>query len=132
MRRFAPAVCLAFAACSHAREYAESRRVLVEIGMSAEDVVQRIGPPEHKLRVATSSGAADQTTEVWTFEIDGPPSFGDFVEVVLVAGAIVLVAATRSTGGGGIGGGGFPRHRFRVGIGPDGRVRAVTDLEALK
>lgn len=132
MRRFVPAVVLAFAACSHAREQAESRRVLVQPGMPADEVVRRIGPPGHKLKVATASGAADQTTEVWTFEIEGPPSVGDFMEVVLAAGALVLVVATRSSGGGGIRGGDFPRHRFRVGFGPDGRVRAVTDLEALE
>lgn len=63
---------------------------------------------------------------VWTFEIEGPPGIGDFVEVVLAAGVLVLVVATRT------GGGDFPRCRFRVGFGPDARVRAVTGLEALK
>lgn len=132
MRRRASLLLAAFVACSHSREYAESRRVLVEPGLSAEEVVRRVGAPRQKLKVATASAAADQTTEIWTFEIEGPPSFGDFVEVVLAAGALVLVAATRSGGGGGIRGGDFDRHRFRVGFGPDARVRAVTDLEALK
>jgi len=125
-------VILAFAACSHAREHAESRRVLVQPGMSTDEVVHRVGPPVHRLRVATTSATPDQTTEVWTFEIEGPPSVGEVAGMVLAAGVLVMVIAAGAGGGGGGRGGSPALHRFRVGFGPDGRVRAVTDLETLK
>ena len=130
MRRLGFSLALLFAACS-SRQYAEDRRALVEVGMPADEVRARIGPPERVIRVATSSAAADQTTEVWECEIEAPPHAGHFVALVLSAGALVLVAASR--GGGTVGGGfDFPRYRFWVGFGPDGRVRGVTNLEGVK
>ncbi len=82
--------------------------------------------------MATSSAAADQTTEVWTYDIEGPPGPEDVAMFVLAAGALVLVVAAGGGGGGSIKGGSFDRYRFRVGFGPDGRVRGVTDLEGVK
>ncbi|HEX7898274.1 MAG TPA: hypothetical protein VF950_10975 [Planctomycetota bacterium] len=130
MRRLAAVVALLFAACS-SREYAESRRTLIEVGMSSVEVRERFGAPERVIRVATSSAAADQTTEVWECEIEAPPTPGHFAALVLAAGALVLVVA--AGGGGSVGGGpGFPRYRFWVGFGSDGRVRGVTKLEGVK
>lgn len=132
MRSLAPWVALAFAGCSVGRDYAESRRVLVEPGMAAAEVVKRVGEPTARLKVATASTSPDQTTEIWTYEIDGPPGPEDFVFLVLATGALVLVVASKGGGGGGIHGGSFQHFRFRVGFGPDGRVRGVTNLEGVK
>ena len=130
MRRLSAVVVLLFAACS-SRPYAEDRRALVEVGMPADEVRARIGAPERVIKVATSSAAADQTTEVWECEIEAPPTPGHFAALVLAAGALVLVVA--AGGGGSVGGGpAFPRYRFWVGFGPDGRVRGVTNLEGVK
>ena len=135
MRRRAAVLAILFAGCS-SREYAESRRTLIQPGMSSAEVRECFGAPERVIRVATSSAAADQTTEVWECEIEAPPGPGHFVALVLTAaGALIAVAAAVKGGGGGsFSGGGldFPTYRFWVGFGPDGRVRGVTRLEKLK
>jgi hypothetical protein len=130
VRRLGFALALLFAACS-SRPYAEERRALVEVRMTADVVRARIGNPGRVIRVATSSAAADQTTEVWECGIDAPPTAGELPALARAAGALVLVVAAR--GGGSMGGGsGSPRYRFWVGFGADRRVRGVTHLEGVK
>lgn len=134
MRRIGAVLTLAFGACSVSRDYAESRRTLVDVGMPADEVRSRLGGPARVIRVATASSAAEQTTEVWEYEIESPPGPGHFAALVLAAGALIAVAAVAKGGGGGSisGGPSFPAYRFWIGFGPDGRVRGVTNLEKLK
>lgn len=104
--------------------------------MHADDVRARFGGPARTIKVATSSTAVDQTTEIWECEIEAPPGPGHFAALVLSAGALIAVTVVAAKGGGAVnfGGGGFdfPTYRFWVGFGPDGRVRGVTNLEKLK
>jgi hypothetical protein len=131
MRPLAAFLTLTIAACS-SRDVVEAQRILVDVGMTSDEVVRRLGAPERKIRVPSTSTAAEQTTEVWDYTLEGPPTPGDFIGLVLAAGALVLVVAAGGGGGGGIHGGNFPTYRFYVGFGPDGRVRGVTRLEKLK
>ena len=135
-RRFAVALILLLlipAGCGSSREHLEERRVLIDVGMTARDVVARIGRPSRISPVAAAPGVQDQTVEVWAYTIKPPPDLGDAAEFVLLSGAlVVLSAATRSgdptqeilKGPRGKG-----RCTFWVGFGADGRVRGVTNLE---
>jgi len=132
----AAALAAALAACSVNRDYAESRRVLVDVGMSGDEVQRAVGAPTRKIPVPPTPGIQNQTVEVWQYEIDQIPDAGSVLELLLVAGALVLIVPAVHGGGaqslGGVsagGGGGGSRYRFWVGIGADGRVRGVTNLE---
>jgi len=107
--------------------------VLVEVGMTAREVVNRIGRPDRINSVAAVPGVQDQTVVVWVYTINPPPDLGDTAEFALGAGA--LVAFTAATGRGDPlqpilnGPRGKGRCTFWVGFGSDGRVRGVTNLE---
>lgn len=138
MRRQGVAVALAVAlvlpsGCADHRVWAEERRVLIESGMSAEDVRRRLGAPARVFPVAPVPGVAEQTTEVWSYAYEPAPDVRDIANLVLAAGALILIVGARGGGsvGGGIGGRGSS-YRFWVGFGADGRVRGVTNLEEVK
>src|SRR5688572_14046576 len=105
MRRWVPLVAVLFAACG-SRQYAEERRALVEVGMPADEVRARFGAPRRVIPVATSSKAADQTTEIWECEVEAPPGPGHFAALVLTAGALIAVTAVAAKGGGAVNVGG--------------------------
>lgn len=129
--------CLALAlvvsaACGTPREQAEERRVLVEVGMTGRDVVERIGRPTKAFAVAPASGTTDQTVEVWAYTYKAPADLGNAVEFAVTAGALVLFCvATEGRDTTGLGSVRIRRSRcsFWVGFGADGRVRGVTNLE---
>jgi len=131
--RRAFAVLLALASCGPTRDQLEERRVLVDVGMTARQVVDKIGRPTRVAPVAGAPGVQDQTVEVWAYSIKPPPDLGDAAEFTLLAGTlVVLCAATKS--GDPIqpilnGPRGKGRCTFWVGFGADGRVRGVTNLE---
>ena len=125
---------LLLAGCGTSRAKAEEKRVLVEVGMSARDVVGRIGRPAKVFPVARETDQADQTVEVWAYNMKVPPDLGDAAEVVVNAGALVaLVVLSKGNDVNQIGNVG-PRNKgyftFWVGFGFDGKVRGVSTLES--
>jgi hypothetical protein len=137
--RWSAAVLAAtLAACSVSRDYAESRRVLVDVGMSGEEVRRAVGGPTRIVEVPSVPGVAEQTVLVWQYDIDRIPDASVILDLALAAGALVLVGALAAGGGGSglggvkVGGGGGTRYRFWVGFGADGRVRGVTNLERVR
>jgi hypothetical protein len=130
----AGALALAMGACAAGGDYAESRRVLVDVGMSQDEVRRAIGEPVRRVPIAPTPGIEAQTVEVWQYRFEPTSDIGTVLEVVVTAGALVLIVAAAAAGGGtglgGVkGGGGDADYRFWVGFGPDGRVRGVTNLE---
>jgi hypothetical protein len=136
----AAALAATLAACSVNRDYAESRRVLVDVGMSGEEVRRAVGAPTRIVEVPSVPGVAEQTVRVWQYDVDRIPDASVILDLVLAAGALVLIGAMVAGGGGsglggvkvGGGGGGGTRYRFWVGFGADGRVRGVTNLEKVR
>jgi hypothetical protein len=124
---------LLFAGCGPTRQEAEARRVLVDVGMTGQDVVRTLGRPSRVFPLEPAAGVADQTVEVWAYTIKPPPDLGDVADFALTAGALVVFCVAsegRSTGGvGSLRIRGKARCSFWVGFGPDGRVRGVTNLE---
>jgi len=121
------------ASCGSTRDQLEERRVLIDVGMTAREVVSRIGRPDRVSPIAAASGVQDQTVEVWAYTIKPPPDLGDAAEFVLLSGALVVLTAATRTGDpvqeilkGPRGKG---RCTFWVGFGADGKVRGVTNLE---
>lgn len=134
-RRHALLVLLVLTGCASARVQMEDKRVLVDVGMSGQEVVRRIGRPSKVFPVAGASREADQTVEVWAYTMRPPPELDDAVEFGLSAGALVLLAvATQSNDSAvlNIRTRGRGRCTFWVGFGPDGRVRGVTNLEEVR
>lgn len=121
--------------CSSTRTKAEERRVLIGVGMSGREVVDRIGRPSKAFPVTGADGAKDQTVEVWAYTMTPPPGVSEAVEFALEAGAlVVLTAANKGNGPNSLPGiktRGKGRCTFWVGFGADGRVRGVTDLQEL-
>jgi hypothetical protein len=118
--------------CGTPRHEAEERRVLVEVGMTGKDVVQRLGRPTKMFAVTPAAGTTDQTVEVWSYTYKAPADLGDAVEFGVTAGALVLFCvASQGRDTTGLGGIRIRRSRcsFWVGFGSDGRVRGVTNLE---
>ena len=134
-RTFAAVLALSMLSCGPTREQHEERRVLVDVGMTAREVVNKIGRPTRVTPVAAVAGVEDQTIEVWAYSIKPPPDVGDAAEFVLLSGAlVVLTAATRGNVSDPTqeilkGPRGKGRCTFWVGFGADGRVRGVTNLE---
>jgi hypothetical protein len=131
--RFAFALLLALAGCGPHRDQLEDRRVLIDVGMTAREVVAKIGRPTRVTPIAPAEGVQDQTIEVWAYSIKPPPDLGDAAEFVLLSGALVVLSAATRTGDpikpildGPRGKG---RCTFWVGFGADGKVRGVTKLE---
>lgn len=123
---------LLFRGCASGPGPAEDRRVLVEPGMTGEEVRAKIGPPGRILRLDPAPNIEQQTVEVWTYAYAPGPSAG---EVALsIAGSALVVVAIAAGGNCGVTGGGprGPLYRFAVGFGRDGRVRGVTELEKLR
>jgi len=122
--------------CSSTRAKAEGRRVLVEVGMTGREVVDRIGRPSKVFPVARTPEVSDQTIEVWEYTLKTPPDLGDAAEFAVAAGALVVFAvATKGNDTHGIGGLGLKskgRCTFWVGYGSDGRVRGVTDVGLIR
>lgn len=118
-------------ACAGGRTAGEERRVLVQPGMTAEEVRKAIGGPERTHRLDVVSGVQDQTVEVWSYVYATPPNAAE-VTLEVVAAALVVVALAAGFRGGGGGGKSDPKWRFVVGFGPDGRVRGVSNLEKVK
>ena len=121
------------ASCGSTRDQLEERRVLIDVGMTAREVVSRIGRPDRVSPIAAASGVQDQTVEVWAYTIKPPPDLCDAAEFVLLSGALVVLTAATRTGDpvqeilkGPRGKG---RCTFWVGFGADGKVRGVTNLE---
>ena len=134
MRR-AFAVLLILASCGPTRDEHEERRTLVDVGMTARQVVEKIGRPTRVTPIVAAAGVEDQTVEVWAYSIKPPPDLGDAAEFVLLSGAlVVLTAATRGNSNDPVqeilkGPRGKGRCTFWVGFGADGKVRGVTNLE---
>ena len=110
--------------------------MLVDVGMTGQEVSQRIGRPSKVVPVTPTPGVADQTVEAWMYTLKIPPEAGDAAEFALGAGALVLLCAAtgRSIAPP------FPEFLIRakghctfwVGFGPDGRARGVTNLEEVR
>jgi len=132
-RTFAVLLTLSVLGCGPTREEHEERRVLVDGGMTAREVVEKIGRPTRVNQVAAVPDQKDQTVWVWVYTIKPPPDMGDAAEFALGAGALVVLSA--ATGRGDPiqeilkGPRGKGRCTFWVGFGEDGRVRGVTNLE---
>ena len=130
------ALLLALSSCGPTRDELEERRVLVDVGMTAREVVAKIGRPTRVTPITPAAGVQDQTVEVWAYSIKPPPDLGDAAEFVLLSGT--LVALTAATGRGDPiqpilnGPRGKGRCTFWVGFGADGKVRGVTNLEQAK
>lgn len=130
---FAAVLALTAVSCGTTREELEDRRVLVDVGMTAREVVDRIGRPTRITPVAAAPEVKDQTVFVWAYSIKPPPDLGDAAEFVLLSGTLVVLTA--ATGRGDPiqpilnGPRGKGRCTFWVGFGADGRVRGVTNLE---
>jgi hypothetical protein len=127
------ALLLALSSCGPSRDQLEERRVLVDVGMTAREVVAKIGRPTRVTPIAAAEGVPDQTVEVWAYSIKPPPDLGDAAEFVLLSGTLVVLCAATRTGdplqpilNGPRGKG---RCTFWVGFGADGKVRGVTNLE---
>jgi len=131
--RHAFAVLLVLSGCGPTRDELEDRRVLVDVGMTAREVVAKIGRPTRVTPIAPAPGVPDQTLEVWAYSIKPPPDLGDAAEFVLLSGTLVVLSA--ATGRGDPiqpilnGPRGKGRCTFWVGFGADGKVRGVTNLE---
>ena len=127
------AFLLVLSGCGPTRDQLEDRRVLVDVGMTARDVVAKIGRPTRVTPIVPAAGVQDQTVEVWTYTIKPPPDLGDAAEFVLLSGTLVVLSA--ATGRGDPiqpilnGPRGKGRCTFWVGFGADGKVRGVTNLE---
>ena len=121
------------AGCGSTRQQAEERRVLVDVGMTGREVVQRIGRPSKVFPLDAAPGVADQTVEVWAYTMKPPPDLGDAAEFALTAGALVIFCVATegrdTTGLGSLRIRGKGRCTFWVGFGSDGKVRGVTNLE---
>jgi hypothetical protein len=124
---------LLLSSCGPTRDQLEDRRVLVDVGMTARQVVDKIGRPTRVTPIAAAAGIQEQTVEVWAYSIKPPPDLGDAAEFVLLSGTLVALSAATGTGdpikpilNGPRGKG---RCTFWVGFGADGRVRGVTNLE---
>lgn len=110
--------------------------MLVEVGMTGQEVVKRIGRPSKAFAVDPVPGVAEQTVEVWAYTMKVPPGIDDAVEVGLNTGALVLLCV--ATGGhdstvlNGIKVPNKGSFAFWVGFGRDGRVRGVTNLELVR
>ena len=110
--------------------------MLVEVGMTGREVVNRIGQPVKVFPVIQVRDSTDQTFQVWAYSIKVPPDFGDAAEFVLDAGALaVLIVASKGndiTDVAKLG----PRSKgyctFWVGFGADGKVRGVSTVESTK
>jgi hypothetical protein len=122
--------------CAHPRVRQEEKRVLVDLGMSGQEVARRIGRPSKVFAVEPAPGIPDQTVEVWAYTMKIPPDMGDAAEFALGAGALVVLGAATGRGVAPP----FPefltrakgRCSFWVGFGADGRVRGVTNLEEVR
>ena len=128
------ALLLPSGCCYSTREQAEERRVLVDVGMTGQEVVRRIGRPSRVFPVAPEPGVADQTIEVWAYTMTPPPDLGDAAEFTLTAGALValcVVTKGRDTAVLNLGRR-KGRCTFWVGFGADGKVRGVTNLEVAR
>jgi hypothetical protein len=135
VRRSIALVLLLLAACGTTRSRAEGRRVLVEPGMAGRDVVGRIGRPTKVFPVYRTSDIADQTVEVWAYSKTPAITFGESVDLVVAAGALVAIAVgSKGNDVNGIGGLGSNRGHltFWIGFGADGRVRGVSTMERTK
>jgi hypothetical protein len=94
------AALLAPSGCVSQKRYAEERRVLIDIGMSGDEVRSLIGKPWRIMPVATAAGVAEQTVEVWAYALNpGPHPAEAAVGLVRVAGVLFLVAAGGGGGG---------------------------------
>jgi len=119
-----------------ARDRAEGRRVLVEVGMTGRDVQGRIGNPAKVYPVPATPGVEAQTVQVWEYTLKPPPGWEDAAEFVVASGAVAVVfVASKGNSLNGVGG--FaPSNRgtctFWIGFGPDGKVRGVTPLEVAR
>ena len=114
----------------------EGKKTLVEVGMTARELVDRIGRPQKVFPVARAGDVPDQTVEVWAYQLKAPPDLGDTAEFVVNAGMLVVfVGATGGSDPQGIGPL-YPRSKgyctFWVGFGFDGKVRGVTTVEMTK
>jgi hypothetical protein len=120
------------AGCGTTREQAEARRVLVDVGMTGKEVVNRLGRPSKVFPLEPAPGVADQTVEVWAYTIKPPPDLGDVVDFGLTAGALVVFCVASNgrdtTLFGSLRIRGKSRCSFWVGFGSDGKVRGVTNL----
>lgn len=131
--RLAFAVLLLLSGCGPSRDQLEERRVLIDVGMTAREVVAKIGRPTRITPITPAEGVPDQTLEVWAYSIKPPPDLGDAAEFVLLSGTLVVLSA--ATGRGDPiqpilnGPRGKGRCTFWVGFGADGKVRGVTNLE---
>lgn len=107
---------------------------MIDVGMSARDVVARIGRPTKIVPVAGASGAGDQTVEVWSYTLVPPIDLGDAACFALSGGA--LIALSVATNGRNIGNVELKSHKgrcsFWIGFGADGKVRGVTDLQEVR
>ena len=123
---------LFFAACGPTREQAEARRVLVDVGMTGQDVVRSIGRPTKVFPLDPAPGVKDQTVEVWAYTIKPPPDLGDVTDFAVTTGALVVLCVAsqgRDPGFGSLRIRGKSRVTFWVGFGTDGKVRGVTNLQ---
>ena len=124
---------LLFSGCGTTRQEAEERRVLVDVGMTGQDVVRKLGRPTRVFPLEPAAGVADQTVEVWAYTIKPPPDLGDVADFALNAGALVVFCVASqgrdTTGIGSLRIRGKARCSFWVGFGSDGRVRGVTNLQ---
>ena len=128
-------LALALGGCASTREEAEARRVLVDVGMTGRQVVDRIGRPTKIFAVEPTPGQSEQTVEVWAYSMKPPPDLGDAAEFALSAGALIAlsVAAGHDPPASILNGPrGKGRCTFWVGFGRDGRVRGVTNLEVAR
>jgi hypothetical protein len=126
------ALTILLSACGPSRQQAEDRRVLVEVGMSGQDVVRSIGRPTRIFPLEPAAGVADQTVEVWAYTIKPPPDLGDVTDFALTTGALVVLCVAsqgRDPGFGSLRIRGKSRVTFWVGFGSDGKVRGVTNLQ---
>jgi hypothetical protein len=123
---------LTLAACGTTRQQAEERRVLVDVGMTGKEVVNRLGRPSKVFHLEPAPNVTDQTVEVWAYTIKPPPDLGDVVDFGLTAGALVVFCVASNgrdtTGIGSLRIRGKARCSFWVGFGSDGKVRGVTNL----
>lgn len=114
--------------CVSGAKEGESRRVLIDAGMTAQEVRERIGNPRRVFPVTPAPGTDDQTVEVWAYEYSTRAAPGVVVGLAIVGFALLAVVV--AAGGEGRGrprpaqGHGRERRRREARLPVLGRVRA--------
>ena len=130
--------------CGLAAHRAEAYARALKPGMSQAEVRAIVGSPDKVARIDRAPGIEEQVTDVWVYEFAPGVPFDEVVLAILTVAAVAGVAA--ATGGAGRlpefrGPSSRPSpssralnrpHRFIVGFDPDGRLRQVSRVEAIK